>query len=526
MAKQSLIMTILAHHPYIRHVEDEQERLPQLEPLFSAISDTYLPLLRVFSRLEADGTPFHAVMLFSPTLCSLLADGVVQSQYIRWLDRVIAFGKAETAGGGPVRKRLASLYLRQAEENRSAFIDTYGGDLLRAFERYVSRGNIELLATCGTYAFLPHYADMPEILNAQIETGLMAHKAHFSVAPDGFWLPNMGYTPGLEKALRSYGLNYTVLEAHGLLFARPFPENGIFAPARCANSLALFGRDLSSHREVAGHGGFVTNPVYRNQNRDAAFEMSAGNLGVLFPEGDARVPSGYKYWAKGGEDVPYDPEAAGAQAREDARLFLKEKAERLAAAAPLVKPEGALLLCAFNANVFGGMWHEGVLWLEEVFRQAAQMDSLELTTCLPLLDNQFSLQKIEPYPSASTGGGYGEDLLDNSNARLIRYVRKVCERMVNLADRFPGEKGLKARTLNLAAKEALLAQSSDWPRLLNRRIFPEYVEERFREHVTAFSTIFDSLGSNSISTEWLTKYEKKHPLFPWLNYRVFGRKRG
>jgi 1,4-alpha-glucan branching enzyme len=386
------------------------------------------------------------------------------------------------------------------------------------------------MATCATYAFLPHYSDMSEIVNAQIEVGLISHKTYFSVAPDGFWLPRMGYTPGLEKALRSYGINYTILEAHGMLFADPIPRNGIFSPARCGDSLVVFARDLYSYTQVAGENGFVSNPVYRNQNRDIAFEESAENLACLFPSGEARVPSGFKYWAKDEKQALYNPLIAMEQVKKDAQEFFKEKQTRLAKAAELSSNGDAMLVCTYNANIFGGIWHEGIAWLEQVFRtadaNAGSEKSVRVATCVPLLDNQFELQRIEPYPSGSTGAGYGEDLLDNSNAYLIRYVRKVCERMIDLAERFSDDHGLKARTLNLAAKEALLAQSSDWPHMLNKRIFPEYAEARFREFIIAFSTVFDSLGSNSISTEWLTTYEKKHPIFPKLNYRVFSKKKG
>ena len=32
------------------------------------------------------------------------------------------------------------------------------------------------------------------------------------------------------------------------------------------------------------------------------------------------------------------------------------------------------------------------------------------------------------------------------------------------------------------------------------------------------------LGANTISTEWLTRLEQEHPLFPWMNYRIFSKK--
>ena len=63
----------------------------------------------------------------------------------------------------------------------------------------MQKGYIELLATCGSDVFLPHYADMKEVVSAQIETGLHAYKQTFGELPDGFWLPELGYRPGIEK---------------------------------------------------------------------------------------------------------------------------------------------------------------------------------------------------------------------------------------------------------------------------------------------------------------------------------------
>ena len=160
-----------------------------------------------------------------------------------------------------------------------------------------------------------------------------------------------------------------------------------------------------------------------------------------------------------------------------------------------------------------------------MLRTAVDNEDFELATCSELIDKQYSLQRIAPFAGANVGTGYGECLLDNNNSWMIRYVRKACERMIDLAVRFSDDTGLKARSLNLASKELLLAMAGDWPMMLHDGEMPEYAEERFKESVSAFSTVYDSLGSNCISTEWLTKMEKKHPLFSDMNYHVFSRRK-
>ena len=54
--------------------------------------------------------------------------------------------------------------------------------------------------------------------------------------------------------------------------------------------------------------------------------------------------------------------------------------------------------------------------------------------------------------------------------------------------------------------------------------FSDFARESFTKSVIDFTKVFDALGSNTVSTEWLTKLEKEHNLFPWLNYRIFCRK--
>ena len=107
----------------------------------------------------------------------------------------------------------------------------------------------------------------------------------------------------------------------------------------------------------------------------------------------------------------------------------------------------------------------------------------------------------------------------------MRYVRKASERMIDLADRFPTDTGLKNRLLNIGATELLLAQSSTLAKMIEEDEFAEYAEERFKLSIAAFTAVFDSLGSNTVSTEWLTNLEAEHPLFPWMNYRIFSKKR-
>ena len=527
----NLVLTIVAHQGYIRH-ENGDEFALQNEILFSAISQTYLPLLNLFHRLEDEGVDFKLAMVFSPSLCSLLSDDLIKGQYVRSLEKRILLGEAEVArlSGDSALLENARACLAKAKKDLSDFTEVYGQNLLAGFAYFAAKGNLELLATCGTYSFLPHYGDMTEILSAQVEIGLYSHRHYFGSNPDGFFLPFMGYTPGIERILRSYGFRYTIVDIRSVLFSESAPENGIFTPVRCdldsqnslsRASLALFCQDSDSPDDIIA---FSSNPVYKNQGKDAAFELPTECLlkSGFLSDSMARVPSYFRYWNKA--DGVYDAEAAMERLDSDAAAFLSAKEAKLSEAERLMGGKSPSLLCVFDARNIGQEWAEGVDWLEKVIRRSSD-SGLSLSHLSPLIVNQFALQKITPYPGAAQGNSYGEDLLDSTNGWMIRYTRKMSERMVDLSDRFPNETGLKVRLLNLGARELMLAQSGEWAKMIHDGEFPGYAAERFKESILSFMIVFDALGSNTVSTEWLTKIERERVIFPWMNFRVFSPKK-
>lgn len=524
MSVKNLSIVVVAHQPFIRHVTKEDE-FPGVENdlLFTAISQTYLPLLNLLEKLESENIESKFSLVLTPVLCSMLDDKVLQNQYVEWLDRCIELGnrEVERLSNDELLLRNAKIQLEKAEKNKKDFTEKYNCNLLKQFSAFARKGKIELLASAGTYAFLPHYADMSEVLNAQIETGIFSHKHYFGTMPDGFWLPYMGFTNGLERTLRSYGLNYTILDSHGILFSENTPETGIFVPLRCWNSLVLFGNDSQASEKINGKDGYRSARVYRNQNKDIGFELDSAALGGFIKEGACRSATLYRYWNnEENSSGIYDEQKAVEQAKSDARTFYNEESEKLNRASAYA--ENTNLVCAIEASSLGQTWAEGMDFFEELLRQNS---GAKFVTPASLISEQFKLEKVTPYPCAASGTGYGEDLLDSSNSWMLRYTRKMCERMVDLSGRFPEDTGLKVRLLVLGAKELLLAMSADLPKMIHEGFMSEYAKKAFENSVLDFTRVFDALGSNTVSTEWLTGVEREHNLFPWLNYRIFCKKK-
>ena len=530
MPDKKIVFLLTSAQEYIKHTgDDEKKYAAQMNIVFEAISETYIPLIKMFENLESDNIPFKVALVLSPVLCTLLDDSVVQDQYIKWLDNRIELGKKELERCATSTKYIDAVRFcfEKAQSDKEDFL-RYDQKILKKIREYHKKGYIELLATCGTNVYLPHYSDIVEILNAQVEAGLYSHKYFFGEAPDGFWLPELGYAAGFEKVLHSYGLNYTVLDTRSFLFSEEEPQKGIFAPARFKNSLAVFGRDGDSDNQIFGEDGYSFNEVYRNNNRDIGFELTLADLEPCVESGCSRYSLGYKYWSSSEDDVdaPYNFKDAFAQTKQDALEFLQSKNNKLSQAAELLPDSKEVsLICSIDLDKLRFNWFEGINWIENVFRVNNEAGfGITFEKSKDLIGNQFALQKIKPYYGSANGTGYGEDLLSSKNSWLVRYVRKASQRMVDLAERFPSDTGLKARLLNMGAKELMIAQSVGWKKMLNSSYFPEYAEQMFTESIIDFTAVFDALGSNTVSTEWLTNLENKHALFPWMNYRIFSRK--
>jgi 1,4-alpha-glucan branching enzyme len=161
-----------------------------------------------------------------------------------------------------------------------------------------------------------------------------------------------------------------------------------------------------------------------------------------------------------------------------------------------------------------------------MFRLAADYRELQFMTPSEYLYQQpvSALEVSVPEFSSWGGNGYVETWLDSANDWMYRHLNRSIERMVELADRFPRNSSLKERALNQAARELLLAMTSDWPAFLYREECTAYARHQIEDALQNFTTIYEALGSNYISAEWLTNLERRHDVFPHINYCVFKRK--
>jgi len=532
-SRYAISIVLAAHVPFVREhrKDDDLSQAGEEGRFFEYVSETLLPLLGVLDRLESDHVPFCLGLAVSPILMFLLGDEHILNKYMLYTDKQIEFGKQEierTSDNAGMNK-LAQIYCDELLERRIAFTERYEKNILKAFDFYRRKGKVEILASSATNAFLPFIGHNAETLQAQMEIPVSGYRSYFINSPQGFWLPALGWTSAIEPYLKAYNFTYTIVDSHGLLYGKPLPEKGSFSPVKTPNGTLILARDFYAVREIEK---ISSDDIYMDNTRDAGYELPPEMVSSFLNAEGERHKTGYKYWARayksgGGKSAAvYNPQAASGRITEHARSFLENTVSRLEEASKHME-EPPISLYANNAGFFGNIWREGPQFIEALFRMAQGYRDLQFVTPSSYIFNRKlnSLQVVAPEFSSLGVNGYAETWLDVSNDWIYRHLTRSMERMTELAERFPDDTGLKERALNQAAREILLAQSSDWPALLFRQDSTEYAGNQAGNALRNFTTIYEALGSNYISTEWLTTLERKHNIFPNINYRVFRKKK-
>lgn len=528
MDRGYIALVLNAHLPFVR--QPEYPQFLEERWLFEAISETYLPLLRVLRGLETDHVPFRFTLVLSPTLTAMLSDELLKKRYSAWLDRQIELAdkEKERTSGDSVFGPLASMYGDLYRAARDDFVVRYRNDILVGFDYFYKTGRLEIITSAATHAFLPLYRDIPEAIAAQVETAMISHRRHFGKGSAGFWLPQLGWYPGLEDVLKAYSINYTLVSTRGALLGQPVPQYGSYTPVACPNGLSVFIRDAQSTNAVWSEDtGYPADPVYREFYRDIGFDLPLDYIRPYIDDEETRIFTGFKYWAVTGRTAdkrPYDRAAASERVKEHAASFLNDRAAQARkASAYMDRPP--LMVCPYDAELFGHWWYEGPQWLEALFRNNHQTQAIEFVTLGEYLrlypDNVPSVPEFSSWGD----GGYAGVWLDGSNDWIYRHSHKMLSRMMELAERFPNESGLKERVLNQAARETLLVMCSDWSLLIRAGKSSSFARRQVEDAVMNFQRIYEMLCANTVGTEWITRLEKRNNLFPGINYRMFRKKK-
>lgn len=525
MEKGLVCLVLHAHLPYVRHTDDRE----YLEErwFYEALTETYIPLFLVLQGLLAEGVDFRLTLSFSPPLLSMMEDPLIMKKYKKHLEGLIELAEAEVerTKNLPEFHETALMYLNRFNEVYRQIFIKMGGYPVKALQELAGSGKVELITTCATHGYLPLIGLTDEIVRAQVAVGQELFQRLFGQKAKGIWLPECGYQPGHDQILREFGLRYFFMDTHGVLYASKRPKYGVFAPLYCPSGVAAFARDTETSKQVwSSKEGYPGDPDYREFYRDIGYDLDYEYIKKYLP-GGTRVDTGIKYYRITGpteHKEPYRPEWAKAKAAIHAGNFMFNREKQIEYLASIMD-RPPLVVAPYDAELFGHWWFEGPQFLDFFFRKAAfDQKVFKLVTPTEYLE-MYPVNQVA-VPNACSWGhkGYNEVWLEKSNEWIYRHLHKAQTRMVELANRYPHAEGYRARSLNQAARELLLAQSSDWAFIMKAGTMVQYAVRRTKEHLHNFTRLYYSILEDRYDLIWLQKIEQQNNIFPHIDYRVFS----
>ena len=97
--------------------------------------------------------------------------------------------------------------------------------------------------------------------------------------------------------------------------------------------------------------------------------------------------------------------------------------------------------------------------------------------------------------------------------------------MVDMANRHLQADDTRRRIMNQAARELLLAQSSDWAFIMRTGTMVNYAVRRTNQHIHNFTRLYYLMQEGRQDEEWLQSLERSNNFFPRIDYRIYASNR-
>ncbi|MEM3342345.1 MAG: 1,4-alpha-glucan branching protein domain-containing protein [Thermoplasmata archaeon] len=557
MTAGSFSLVLHSHIPYIK----KAGMWPFGEEwLYEAICETYIPLLKAIDELGEERYEPRLTINITPVLIEQLRDPYIISKFERYL-----FQKIDICAHDMERfrdrvefKRLAAFYQKFYTEILNYFEDKLGKDIIGAFREFQDRGYLEIITSAATHAYLP-LLKRDSSIRAQIQIAVKTYKDTFGRYPKGFWLPecayrpgydwtspfgeHVGYRKGIEEFLTEAGLEYFFVDYHTLTGNGSM--EGVYSSLLRTttdyeknmmniNKVILAQNEhMSDTRTTYLPHGIKTsqNKVIAvfGRNERTGLQVWSSDWGYpgngLYREFHKKDPiSGLQYWritsrhSDLGRKEIYNPQLVKQVVEENSEHFVNLVYELLTDFKNKTHKDG-IIVSPYDTELFGHWWFEGVEWLKSVLKKA-RTRGIDLTTCGEYLSKHPPTDVIS-LPESSWGEGkYHKMWLNEHTEWMWKLVFEAEERFARLviarADSpYPEDRKL----LDMAARELLLIQSSDWLFLTSTWQAREYAARRISEHYKRFSDLCDAV-EKKVYIDYENIYDKDS-LFRNIDYHVF-----
>ena len=545
-----------SHIPYCR----QAGRWPHGEEwLHEAASGTYLPLLLALLSLRERGIPFRLTITMTPVLLEQLADPLIREHLEAFLKDKVRRAEEDVKRleKEEHRARLARFYRDRYQGLLEGFY-SLGGDLVGGFRGLQEEGHIEVVASAATHAYLP-LLERDSSIFAQLRTGVEGYRHHFRREPRSLWLPECGYRPGffasegekshirpgLEAFLEKLGIGLFFVETHLVEGGEPVGKamGGVLGPY--GDIPRRFLVPPPAYREPTLKSTYLPYWVWGapvaaiGRNNRTGMQVWSADWG--YP-GDFRYRefhkkdgvSGLQYWKVTGARLDlahkdlYSPEEASQAVAEHSEHYSRLVEELLASFHRETGHYG-IILAAYDTELFGHWWFEGVEWLSQVLEKLSRSTWVEMVTASSYLE-AHPPEDVLALPEGSWGQAGGHFTWDNGETRWVwPLIHEAERRMEGLVARYPQAQGPLLEVLSQAGREVLLLQSSDWPFLITTGQAREYATLRFQEHLQRFNSLARVAEDGEITgpdLQLCRELWERDKVFPRLDYRHFEGREG
>jgi 1,4-alpha-glucan branching enzyme len=546
------VLTLHSHLPYVLN----HGRWPHgSDWLCEAALDTYLPLLEALRSLREEETISPLTLGITPVLANQLAGVDFRKEMEAFFkQRIEACDEAPASLDETGDQELRPLvdYWRDRFLRFETLFHELDGDILGAFRELEEQSRLEIISSAATHGFLP-LLGREESVRLQLAVGAAEHRRLFGKDPKGCWAPECAYRPGgiwdpipgvskkaprpgLEEFLSEAGFSFFFIDTHMAEAGEALGWSGDVPHGAERFDASFHGErrsgDQSASRSAyqayhvgdpsAGKGlaAFVREPKASMQvwSRQQGYPGDGSYLEFH----KIRWPGGLKYWSVTGSNVdlggkrPYDPRQARYRASDHATHFsgflghIQRKEP--------VGPQG-VAMAPFDTELFGHWWFEGIDFLRELFTRLPYREGVTPVTAsehLASFPPQVAIQPLE--------GSWGAN--GDFSMWLNEDTRWTWERLWPLEDMFweiaprAMEKEETRAILAHAARQLLLAQSSDWQFMISTGAVPDYAELRMNLHCDDAETLLKALkpgapeGAVAEALERIPELQVRDDLFP------------
>ncbi|MFE3291204.1 1,4-alpha-glucan branching protein domain-containing protein [Rhodococcus sp. NPDC059234] len=475
------------------------------EWLYQSWAASYLPLTRVLRTLADEGRSNLLTLGITPVLAAMLDDPHSLAGMHHWLGNWQLRAHEAALMPDQPRRDLGAREHRLSAQALTEFEELWAHGGSPVLRRLVDADTIELLGGPLAHPFQPLLH--PRLRRFQLAEGLADARSRWGTKPSGIWAPECGYTPGMEREYQAAGITHFMVDGPSLR-----GDSSLGRPVRESDVVA-FGRDLQvSYRVWSPKSGYPGHGAYRD------FHTYDHDTGLK--------PSRVTGRTVDSEDkAPYDPELAAAAVDRHVEDFVDTVKSRIRAERDRIgRP--ALVVAAFDTELFGHWWFEGPQWLEKVLRALPEA-GIEVGTLSQARAKGYVGEPVELTDSSWGSGKDWRVWAGDQVSDLVQLNSEVVQTALDTVDkargsqRAPGRPELRDRVNDQILREAIMTVQSDWAFMVSKDSAAGYARERAHKHAHATREIAEAVssGQSERAQRLADGWHLADGLFPGLDAR-------